>query len=217
MTVLGEEDGEVTCSDGHLLWLKGGGVKGEVTFFAVGFRFGKFLYGETSYAFLSFQGVLYVDVLSVCFVAVLVLRLGLVLGDDGFDAWIKLIDAILYVRLGIAKEFQSDTNVFGNGGVCFEVVYVVVNHGVFNVNLNDNENDDEFRALKARLYSKRVKERKRKLLIPYRVSEAYLRTNRGLNPNARHTRTRSMVEQTLFREVPLALLGLALPTSLPTR
>ena len=129
MTVLGEEDGEVTCSDDHLLRLKSGGIEGEVTFFTIWFRFGELLYGETSYALLAFQSVLYIDVLTVCFVAVLVLRLGLVLGDDGFDAWVELIDAILYVRLGIAKKLQSDTNVFGNGGVCFEVVYVVVNHG----------------------------------------------------------------------------------------
>lgn len=133
MSVWGEEDGKITVADGHLLWLKGGGVEGEVTFFAVGFRLGKLLYGETCYALLALQGVLYVDVLTVCFVAILVLRLGLVLGDDGFDAWIELIDAILYVRLGIAKELQSDTNVFGNGGVCFEVVDMVVNHGYITI------------------------------------------------------------------------------------
>lgn len=152
VSVLGKEDGKITVADGHLLGMKGGGVEGEVAFFAVGFRFGKFLYREASYAFLAFQGVLYVDVLTVCFVAVLVLRLGLVLGDDGFDAWIELIDAILYVRLGIAKKLQSDTNVFGNGGVCFEVVDMVVNHGYITItktywgalsltfNPNDNPN-----------------------------------------------------------------------------
>ena len=93
------------------------------------------------------------------FIAVLVLRLGFVLGNDGFDAWIELIDTIRHVGHCVAKEFQSDTNVFGNGGVCFEVVYMVVNHGVFNLNLNvnPNPNGDEFRALKARLCSKESK------------------------------------------------------------
>ena len=54
---------------------------------------------------------MYVDVLTVCFVAVGVLWLCLVLGDDGFDAWVELIDAVLDVGLSIAKELESDKDV----------------------------------------------------------------------------------------------------------
>ena len=118
-------------------------IEGTIAFFAVGLCLGEFLYGETSHALLTFQGILYVNVLSVCFVAVLILRLGFVLGNDGFHSGIKLIDAVLHVRLCITKELQPYKDVGGDACVCLEVADMVVNHGGFNVNPNLNPNENE--------------------------------------------------------------------------
>ena len=130
MAVLGEEDGEVAGSDGHLQWLMDGvcGVKRTITVFAVGLCLGEFLYGETCYTFLPLQGALYVYVLTMCFVAVRVLRLCLVLGDDGLDAWVELIDTVGYVGFGVAKELESNQDVGREACVCIDVMNVVVEH-----------------------------------------------------------------------------------------
>lgn len=79
--------------------MSGGGscIEGGIGGGVVGFGFLQFVHRETGDFLGTPQEVLDVDVLLMGFVAVLIHRLGCVLGDEGFDSRIDLVDTGLHV------------------------------------------------------------------------------------------------------------------------
>lgn len=87
--------------------MTGSGIEGGIGGGVVGLGFLQFVHGEAGDFLGAPQEVLDVDVLPMGFVAIFVLRLGCVFGDEGFDSRIDLVGAGDYVRGQVLQVFQA--------------------------------------------------------------------------------------------------------------
>ena len=106
--------------------MTGSGIEGGIGGGVVGFGFLQFVHGEAGDFLGTPQEVLDVDVLLMGFVAIFVLRLGCVFGDEGFDSWVDLVDTGLHVGSHVLQVLQTFIDVGRETLVQFYIFNLIV-------------------------------------------------------------------------------------------